>query len=306
MAPKATVGVSRESTEGSVVTYDTRGNASSRHRNKEGSGGCASVNRTTALRGSLVLSLIAAVAICSSLAYTSLKASEENVGIQTYQSIALSATAGAKAITQRKFEGSDAMVALLGDKFPDSTDWPFVVFDRYIAVSKKIASLSASGTLALIVLVDPTDASEFENHTKAMYEAQQRPEGTGYSDFGFGVWKADKNETKTYEDGRIQDITGETSWGGNHNKMAVLMMHNVPGAGSLNFNIYSESDRGVHIDSIYDCVEANMDNAESPSCTAVTDMIELKVRYVESFYYFLFHVFSLFLAFLALINLSNS
>lgn len=277
------------SNEDTQTTSDTKGYPSSSKKGKKKQGLSSLQNRTVVLRSCLMMSLAAAIAICSTLAYTQLRSTEENVGIQTYRSIALSATNGAKAITLRKLQGSDAMMTLMSDKVPDAADWPFISFDGYIPISQKIADLSASATLGLIVMVDPADARRWENHTKEVYEAQGRPEGAGYSDFGFGIWKPDKNESKAYDDGRLPEVTGETNWGGRYEKIVALMMHNQPGAGSLLYNIYADANRGIHIDSIYDCVKANKDASKSPPCTVVTDMIELKVsvqmtEYFASFF----------------------
>jgi hypothetical protein len=269
--------LSNDSSEESVLTFDSKGTLSGRARKKSNSLD-AQKNRRVALRAVLILSLVAASAICSSLAYTRLQATEENVGIQTYQSIALSATKGAKSITERKFQGSEVMSTLLSQILPDASNWPFIEVDGYIEIAEKVASLSSSTTQSLMVILDPTDARLWENHTMEVYKTQGRPEGTGYNDFGFGIWKLDSAENKTYEDGRLHDTTGGSTWGGKRDIMAVLMMHNNPGASSHMFNLYARENRGIHIDSISDCVEANENTTKSPSCPVVTDMLELVVR----------------------------
>ncbi|CAJ1945523.1 unnamed protein product [Cylindrotheca closterium] len=260
----------------SVKTYDSKGRLTSRKR--KGSTRDAQKKRRSALRAVLILSLLFAIAMCSSLAYTQLQSTEENVGIQTYQSIALSATEGAVAITERKFQGSEVMSTLLGQLYPNAADWPLVAFDGYIPIAQKVASLSASGTQAFMVILDPSEAPAFETHIKQVYRDQGRPENAGYSDFGFGVWRRDGNETKTYPDGRLHDVTGGNSWGGTRNKMAVLAMHNSPAASSLLLNLYPLQSRGIHVESMFDCVDAHDNATTSPSCPVVTDMLELVVK----------------------------
>lgn len=260
----------------SIKTFDSKGRLTvkkkkSANHNKE-------EKRSAILRLVLILALIAAIGVCSSLAYIQLHSTEVNVGIQTYQSIAMSATNGAKSITERKFQGSEVMSTLLGEIYPNESDWPFVSMQGYISIAQKVASLSSSGTQAFMILVDPSQARDFETHIQQQYVVQGRPEHAGVSDFGFGVWRRDGNETKTFEDGRIQDMNGENAWGGKSNKMAVLAMHNVPAASSLMFNIYTEKNRGVHIDSIYNCVMAHDNATTSPFCPVVTDMLTLVVR----------------------------
>lgn len=45
------------------------------------------------------------------------------------------------------------------------------------------------------------------------------------------------------------------------------------------YNVYSEAERGIHIDSMMECVKNNKNNdPATPSCAAITDMLELKVR----------------------------
>lgn len=262
----------------SIKTYDSKGRITSKR--KKGSSADAQKKRRTALRAVLLLSLLAAVAICSSLAYTQLQSTEENVGIQTYQSIALSATSGAVAITERKFQGSEVMSTLLGELFPNAADWPFVSIDGYIPISQKVASLSSSGTQAFMIIVDPSEAPTFEAHLQQEYKNQGRPDNAGVSDFGFGIWTQDGNETATYPDGRLHDTTGENSWGGTRTKMVVLSMHNSPAASSLLLNLYPLKSRGIHIDSMFECVAAHGNATRSPACAVVTDMLELVVSNV--------------------------
>jgi len=59
------------------------------------------------------------------------------------------------------------------------------------------------------------------------------------------------------------------------------MMHNQPAAGSLLYNVYSEANRGVHLDSMFACVDGNKASANKsayPACAVITDILELKLR----------------------------
>eukprot|EP00978_Attheya_sp_CCMP212_P025553 scaffold82400_cov73-Attheya_sp.AAC.1 len=82
-------------------------------------------------------------------------------------------------------------------------------------------------------------------------------------------------------------MSGNTTWGGKRKLLVPLLMHNQPGASSLLYNLYAQGDRGIHIDSMLDCVEAAATStqgssviaiAASPKCAVMTDMLELKVR----------------------------
>lgn len=256
-------------------THDSKGIPNERGRR----GLPSRVKRRVTLRAVLIFSLIAAIAICSSLAYTQLRKTERNVGLETYRSIALSATIGAQAITERKIKGSEVMGTLFGQVFPNGEDWPMISMDGYIPIASAVAALSATLTQALIVVVRPEEAEAFENHTKEVYRVQKRPNNTGYSDFGFGIWKPDTSENKTYADGRLRDISGETSWGGRRKIMTPVMMHNMPGGSSHMYNPYAEKNRALYIDDAFDCAEAHENPTTSPNCGAITDMVELKVRH---------------------------
>lgn len=278
------VSVSKDSAtsqeEQSIKTYDSKGRITS--RKKKVTSQDAQRRRRTALRALLILSLIAAIATCSTLAYTQLQSTEENVGIQTYRSIAQSALVGAVAITQRKFQGSEVMSTLLGELFPDASDWPFVSLEGYIPIASKVAALSSSGTQAFMIVVDPAEARAFEDHLQNVYRLQGRPEEAGMSDFGFGIWRRDGNETNTYPDGRLPDMDGAHSWGAKRdNVMVILSMHNEPAASSLLMNLYPLKSRGIHIDSIFDCVEAHDNATTTPNCPVVTDMLTLVVSYTR-------------------------
>eukprot|EP00980_Cylindrotheca_fusiformis_P030106 scaffold24377_cov132-Cylindrotheca_fusiformis.AAC.4 len=270
--------LSTYSSEESLNTFDTKTTVTSRSKVSMKSLTAARAKRRVALRSVLIFSLALATAICSSLAYYQLSSTEENVGLQTYQSIALSATEGARSITERKFQGSEVMSTLLSQTLPNATNWPFIEVDGYIEIAAKVAQLSSSGTQSLMVIVRPDEARRWENHTWNVYRSQGRPIDAGASEFGFGIWRPDFDEVKQYEDGRVHDATGETNWGGKNEIFAVLMMHNKPSASSQMYNVYSQENRGIHIDSMFDCIAAHGDPTTKPSCPVVTDMLELVVR----------------------------
>jgi hypothetical protein len=236
---------------------------------------CA-LSRTVAVRFVFVASLMLAAVVCAAVTYTVISNLEEEVGKQTYESIASIALQGAQAITLRKVQGSEVMATVLSYALPDAIVWPLIQVDGYVDIAGKVAKLSASTSQALIVRVDPSQATKFENHTEQLYVEEERPEGAGASDFGFGIWTNYKVDSP-HADGRVNDTTGETIWGGERTILAPLMMHNVPKARSLMYNTYSDPHRGIPIDSMITCAEQAQasKSAESPKCAVVTDMLEL-------------------------------
>jgi hypothetical protein len=228
------------------------------------------------LRFLFVSSLILAAAACAAVTYIVISNLEKEVGEQTYESIALSALQGAKAITLRKVQGSEVMATVLSYALPDATVWPLIQVHGYIDIAGKVAKLSSSTSQALIVIVDPSQATEFQNHTEQVYIQQERPKGAGASHFGFGIWTNYKVNS-LHPDGRVSDTTGQTIWGGERTMLAPLMMHNQPNASSLMYNTYSDPNRGIPIDSMIKCVQEAQaaKSKESPKCAVVTDMLEL-------------------------------
>jgi len=166
-------------------------------------------SRTVALRSVLIGSLLTAAGACAALSYISLRNTEQEVGRQTYESIAASALSGARATTQRKVQGSEVMATMLSYQLPNSDMWPFITVDGYIPIAEKVAALSSSTTQSLMVLLHPDDALAWENHTQKVYVDQGRPAEAGVNDFGFGVWRDDPESP--YEDNRLHDITNEVS-----------------------------------------------------------------------------------------------
>eukprot|EP00977_Amphora_coffeiformis_P008723 scaffold1982_cov93-Amphora_coffeaeformis.AAC.45 len=251
-------------------------------------------SRKRMLRCVLIVSLVAAVSVCSTMSYLLLKDSEEQVGRATYESIAQAALSNAQAVTQRKLQGSEVMATLLSEILTEASDWPLVDIAGYIPIAAKVAELSSSNTQSLMVFLEPSQVVEFEQHMQQVYVEQGRPEGTGYQDFGFGIYKSDRNDPPLYEDGRVPDTDGSTDWGGRYNILAPLTLHNIPGAGSLLYNTYSDENRGIHLESMKDCVAQSVtDQLEAhlttggdlssfqyttPKCPVITDMLELQIR----------------------------
>jgi signal transduction histidine kinase/DNA-binding response OmpR family regulator len=270
------------------------------------------MTRTVVLRTILIASLLMAVVTCATLSYFVLRNTEQEVGRQTYQSIASSALTNAKSITMRKLQGSELVATLMGHVLPDASDWPLIEMKGYMPIGQKVAQLSLANTQSLMVILEnPTreEQTEFEAHVQEQYKLQGHPADAGMSDFGFGIWKPDpaaKGSSKTnattpqYKDGRLPDVSADanTTWGGKHKILVPLTFHNQPAAASLMYNTYSEKDRGMHFDSMFDCIQqqnidslmTNSNNSatndtsststalSSPACPVITDILELKIR----------------------------
>ncbi|KAG7354502.1 histidine kinase, DNA gyrase B-, and HSP90-like ATPase [Nitzschia inconspicua] len=234
------------------------------------------IPRTVLLRTVLIFSLLTAAGVCAALAYIALHNAEHITAKYTYESIALSATLNAKAIVERKFQAAEATATLASWTNPNKDDWPLIFINGYMNITSKIARLSQSSSQTIMIILDPSRAQEFETHIAQVYAREGRPNTTGYSDFGFGIWKPDPE--MEFEDGRAHDTTGENSWGGKDNRMTVLSLHNLPNPESLLYSVYSEKDRGIHIDSMNACARAHNDSFTSPACALFTDMLELKIR----------------------------
>ena len=74
------------------------------------------------------------------------------------------------------------------------------------------------------------------------------------------------------------NLFSKNTWGGKDDRLVVLALHNVPGSKSLLYNLYSEEDRGIHVDSMNACASSHNDTESMPACAVFTDMLELKIR----------------------------
>ena len=57
-----------------------------------------------------------------------------------------------------------------------------------------------------------------------------------------------------------------------------MTLHNQADSKSLLYNLYSEEDRGIHVDSMNECARRHTNTSSTPKCAVVTDMLELKIR----------------------------
>jgi hypothetical protein len=78
------------------------------------------VKRTVVLRLFFLLSLGAAAAVCVAVAYTVTIRLEEEIAINTYESVAASALEESQAITKRKLYGADVLSSMVGFSFPEA------------------------------------------------------------------------------------------------------------------------------------------------------------------------------------------
>lgn len=230
--------------------------------------------RTWYLRVGFVLSLFAAALVCGVVTYVVVDNLEKNLGVYTYESIAVSALEGAQGITLRKLQSGEVMGSMMSYAYPNAEQWPYVAPYGYADTASKIAKITSSMSMAIIVLVQPDQVETFEAHAEQFYRDHDYPRGAGHSDFGFGIWKKDPNET--YRDNRLPDTSVETNYESKHNLLAPILLHNKYNASSLMYNVHSNIFRGNAIDSMLDC---NADSNEpTPSCSVVTDFVELIVN----------------------------
>ena len=80
-------------------------------------------------------------------------------------------------------------------------------------MAASLAKLSGSGipNNSYTVVVPPEKIDELLEHNKGVVERAGCPEGSGSSDFGYGVWKIDKSNPKQFDDGRINATDGMVS-----------------------------------------------------------------------------------------------
>ena len=237
------------------------------------------LSRMFILRMIFVTSLIVAAVVCGYVSYTVIHGLEDDAAIQTYESVAISALIGAQAITARKVQGGHVMASILSYAFPSADQWPFIYLQGYSETSTEIAKLAASTSLALIMLVRPQQATEFETFAQDTYNDNGYADTAGRSEFGFGIYALNKDITShqdlpvstNYSDGRYPDTSGEI--------LAPIFLHNIKNAKSLMFNVYSEAFRAKVLDSMIDCAEdAKIAGIPKPSCGVVTDWVQLVVR----------------------------
>ena len=154
---------------------------------------------------SFVTSLIVAAVVCGYVSYTVIHGLEDDVATQTYESVATSALVGAQAITARKVQGGHVMASILSYAFPSADQWPFIYLQGYSETSTEIAEFAASTSLALIMLVQPEQATEFETSAQETYNDNGYSDTAGRSEFGFGIYALNKDITGN------QDITISTN-----------------------------------------------------------------------------------------------
>lgn len=240
-------------------------------------GGCFSniPKRTLVLRVVFVASLAVAAALSAGVAYVVIARLERTLGEKTYESVAVSATEGAKTIAHRKLEGGTVMAMIMSFAFPDAASWPFVSLNGYTEINKRLAGMSASGEHGLTHLVDPekVDVEEYERFMHEMYEDNDFANFTGVNDFGFGIWKKDPNSP--YEDGRVHDSTGLTSYGSPNKILTPLVKIAHKKSKNMMFNLHSEAFRGAAIDSMIQCSEEGAGSSAETPCQVVTDMLVL-------------------------------
>ena len=240
------------------------------------------VTRTVTLRTCFILSLATAAAVCGVVAFQVTDRLEQDIAVQTYESVAAMALLEATAITHRKQHGAELLSAVLGYAFPDSSQWPLVGLRGYTDIANKVAKLTNSAGHGFMAIVTPEQVPDFEAHAQKLYQDFEYPETAGWSDFGFGIYGRDPNSP--WKDGRYHDTTGNTTYGSKNRILAPFLQHNnaFRNPNLLLMNIHQQKFRGLVLDDIIACADAadadpSHNRDESPSCAIVTDFTEIFV-----------------------------
>jgi len=252
-----------------------------------------SSKRTLTLRICFIASLTAAAMVCGIVAHKVITNLEQDVGDQTYESVAASALENAQAIFQRKLQAGFVMASILGQAFPNGSQWPFVALEGYETIAQQLANLSVSVSHMLSVIVQPEQAADFEAFARRVYREHGYPETAGYNDdLGFGIWKIEEDEQgnspstsssfSTLSNKRVRDTNGTSSHGSPWTILAPIFLNSNRSSTALLYNIHSPSAQGSAIDWMRTCANEHAAMATKtiatmnapPACNVVTDFTE--------------------------------
>jgi signal transduction histidine kinase len=122
-----------------------------------------------------------------------------------------------------------------------------VGLNGYVETAGNIANISGGTSIALIVLVDPEEATEFERHAKQHYINQGYPTTAGETDDGFGIRRKDENASSGYS---IDHEGNHTEYGSNNTILTPVLDHSTWGSTMLMYNVHVSS---TAVDSIINC-----------------------------------------------------
>ena len=227
-------------------------------------------SRTFGLRVLFVFSLLVTLSLCTSLAYTTISGLEVEIGRQTYESVATSALTAAKAITETKIQGGEVMESVLSNAFPDADQWPMVGLKGYYETANTIASLTGHTSMAFIVMVEPEEVEDFEEHAWDHYRSQDYPPDAGTFELGFGI-------RRRGSDGNVFDRSGNyTTYNSTNQVLTPVLDHSTWDSAMLMYNVHVSS---TAVDSIIECSKVqHLEQHEEelgvghshPNCSIVT------------------------------------
>lgn len=236
---------------------------------------------------------VAALIVGFVVGMTNKSSNNEEIGpapldLSKYESIANALLLGVQKNIRDKIGVGEAIASIFAIDFPDAEEWPFVARPGYVETVDSVAQISSSVSIAMIPLVTPDDgeAEMWQEFARDYYRETGYPETAGVSEFGFGIWANDASEPKLYSDGRVPDISGETSYNSTNKVLFPIFQHNKGNSKSLLLNVHANKFRGCAIDSILAC-SSERTSTDKPSgeedskprnCAVVTDRVELVVR----------------------------
>jgi hypothetical protein len=233
--------------------------------------------RLLAIRFSLAVSLIAAAAICSPLAYITLK-DEEMDKFEAYYGTVTDGSAGRLA---RRFNrlntGIQELASIYSYNFPRAKEWPNVAWNGFIPTAELLGKSSMIDGMAFIPLIRPEQLASYEAFIPGYYATDPSfvpesynfpliPEGQVWS------WNVSTSPPTPYH-----DVAGKTE----HSKYEILApgtqytFSSFSGGGMSNFNLHSIPMYASAMDATMDCVAAHNYSYALTSCGSVTGLIPL-------------------------------
>jgi hypothetical protein len=186
--------------------------------------------------------------------YKLLAREEQNQAEVKLESIAHRALLQAKdALYSRRWAGT-TMAGVVGDMYPNASQWPYVEWWNFEAVVNNMLQTSHGVDMGFVPFVKLEQQTEFEVFAQDVYRQLGFPPEAGVCDptVGFGIWGRNDSVTPIQP---YHDTTAETPYNSPNTILAPIFRTDEGYHPVLLFNPHSQAFTGNAIDTIINCSE---------------------------------------------------
>ena len=223
----------------------------------------------------LLITIALAGIISSTLSYYFIRKDQTQHEKAHFEGLVHDHFRGVQSSFNQQLQANIQVATLLGWACPLASDWPNCAISskQFESLTRTLSSMTQIPLFVVAPIVRPTNRHSFEEFAMNYFETDGAfPNGTGWSDFGFGIFDYDQENNRTQSPNHTDPTTSV------HNILVPMLYSSLISADYYLANTYTDPVFQSPIDKVLDCVNQSAAN----NCSSISDFIPLQLSKVSS------------------------